>query len=148
MEINIAESVRGVVLEVSPWQERTRLRVAVRGGSLSDLSTGQRILVRIPEPPADVVSAKLPPDLGRARTGSERIDWFLSSTYCSCSIAGDGCTGMFYTLASCNPVACGMPKKIRKRVGELVDQDLTDQEIFAKLEEERGQLMLGPHLLR
>ena len=78
----------------------------------------------------------------------ERIEWFLASTYCSCKIAGDRCTGMFYTLASCNVNACGMPNKIRSQVGGMIDEGLKDEAIWKKLRELRGSNVMQPHLLR
>ena len=53
-----------------------------------------------PAPPPEVLDSELPVGIGRAKGRDKRIEWFLANTYCSCSIAGDGCTGMFYTLAS------------------------------------------------
>jgi hypothetical protein len=91
--------------------------------------------------------AELPPDTDRPRGKSERVEWFLASTYCSCKVANDTCTGMFYTLASCNPNGCGMPNHIRERVGELIDQGKTDAQIFAELKKSQGPLMLKQHLL-
>ena len=72
----------------------------------------------------------------------------LASTYCSCSIAGDVCTGMFYTLAACNTMTCGMPKRVRGFVGPLIEKGLTDREIFEKMEAELGPAIWKPHLLR
>ncbi len=148
VEINIADPIRSVVMEVRPWRERTRLRLAVSGFAQSDVRLGQRLFVRVPEPPPDVSSSKLPPDLGRERSRPERIEWFLASSYCACSIAGDGCTDMVYTLASCNPKTCGMPNRVRKFVGELIDRGLGDAQVFEGLEREHGPLVFEPHLLR
>jgi hypothetical protein len=49
----------------------------------------------------------------RPRAREERIEWFLASIYCTCPVAGDICTGDFYTLASCNGNGCLMPKTMR-----------------------------------
>ena len=56
--------------------------------------------------------------------------------YCTCGVGKDTCTGHFYTLASCNVNGCGMPAATRKRLGELIDQGLTDKQIFAELRKE------------
>ena len=55
---------------------------------------------------------------------------------------------MFYTLASCNVNACGMPNQIRRTVSKLIDDGMTDQEIWKKLEELRGPQITHQHLLR
>ena len=77
----------------------------------------------------------------------ERIDWFLAHIYCTCKVGGDGCTGHFYTLASCNPNGCGQPNMVRKQLGKLIDQGLSDRQIFEKLLKEQGPGLLQPHLL-
>ena len=89
----------------------------------------------------------LPPDLDRKRSREERIEWFLCSIYCTCGVKKDTCTGHFYTLASCNPNGCGMPIRTRANVGRLIDDGLTDREIFDRLLKEHGPLLLRPHLL-
>lgn len=55
---------------------------------------------------------------------------------------------MFYTQASCNVNACGMPAAIASRVAKLIDQELTDLQIFERLVAERGELLHKPHLLK
>jgi hypothetical protein len=99
------------------------------------------------EPPAAVDAADLPPDLDRPRSRQERIDWFLATIYCTCKVKGDTCTGHFYTLASCNPNACGMPNIMRKRVAEKIDRGLTDKQVLEELLKEQGPDLLRPHLL-
>lgn len=139
--------IDGLIKEVRPWRERTQLRLVVNGLDQADLSIGQRIQLRMPTPPAEVDESKLPPDLDRPRNKEERVEWFLASIYCSCSIAGDRCTGMFYTLASCNTHACGMPNFMRQRIGKLIDEGMTDAQIFEVLLKEQGPLVLKQHLL-
>ena len=92
--------------------------------------------------------ADYPPDIGRERTKPERVEWFLASIYCVCSVKKDTCTGHFYTLASCNPYGCGAPNATRKQIAKLIDAGKTDKEIWDTLLKERGPLMLRPHLLR
>jgi hypothetical protein len=71
----------------------------------------------------------------------------LASVYCTCGIGGDGCTGQFYTLANCNPNGCGMPKAMRRKLAERIDQGLTDRQIIEQLLKEQGPTLLRPHLL-
>ncbi len=142
------EPIEAVVKTVLPWRERTQLRLVADGYRQADLAIGQRIHLRVPEPPPEVRDSDLPPDLDRPRSRDERILWFLSSTYCTCSIGGDGCTGMVYTLASCDPNRCGMPKRIRGLVEGMLDEGLSDRGILEKLLEQRGRLLLKQHLLR
>jgi hypothetical protein len=139
--------IAAAVKEVRPWRERTQLRLVVDGFVQHDLTLGQRVHLRMTTPPAEVDTAELPPDLGRPRSKDERVEWFLASTYCSCSVGGNGCTGMFYTLASCNVHACGMPNAIRQRVGEMIDKGLTDKQIWEELRKSQGPVMLRPHLV-
>ena len=88
-----------------------------------------------------------PPDLGRPRSKAERVEWFLASTYCTCGVSKDVCTGHFYTLASCNPNGCGKPNTRRAEIAEMIDRGLTDRLIFDALLKEAGPLLLRPHLM-
>jgi hypothetical protein len=140
--------IKGVVRQVKPWRERTQVRLVVTTFDQADLRPGQRIALKMPAPAEDIERAALPPDVDRPRaTRDERIDWFLASIYCTCKIGGDGCTGHFYTLASCNPNACGMPKMARQILAEKIDKGLSDRQIFEELIKERGPDLLRPHLL-
>jgi hypothetical protein len=62
-------------------------------------------------------------------------------------VGGNGCTGMFYTLASCNVHACGMPNAMRAMIGDLIDKGLTDKQIWDELKKSNGPAMLRPHLV-
>ena len=115
----------------------------------SEGEDGTRVRVWVTPPALHRANkSDLPVGIGRARGQSERIAWFFANTYCSCSIMGDGCTGMFYTLASCHQTRCGMPKRIRTFVGERIDKGMTDAEILGELRKSRGPLCLKSHLLR
>jgi hypothetical protein len=135
------------VREVQPWRERSRLRLVLGGHDATDLKMGQRIHVKMPVPEREVQEALLPSGLDRPRGKDERVEWLLASIYCSCGIGGDGCTGHFYTLASCNPNACGMPNFMRKKLAKMIDQELTDRQILEQLLKEQGPMLLRPHLL-
>ncbi len=139
--------IAAVVKHVHPWRERTQLRLVVNGVDQADLTVGQRLFLHMATPPAEVDSAKLPPDVDQPRTKTERVEWFLASIYCSCGVAGDICTGHFYTLASCNPNGCGMPNAMRKVIAEKIDKGLTDKQIFDELIKEQGPDLLRPHLM-
>ena len=140
--------IKALVKSVQPWRERTQLRLVVKSIDLADLSAGQRMQLRRTPPAAEVDSAKLPPDIDHPRAGKqERIEWFLASIYCTCGVAGDRCTGHFYTLASCNPNGCGMPNHMRSLLAEKIDQGKTDRQIFEELLEDQGPNLVKPHLL-
>jgi hypothetical protein len=62
-------------------------------------------------------------------------------------VSGNVCTGHFYTLASCNPNGCGMPRAMRRDVGEMIDKGMSDRQIFEALLKEHGPDLLRPHLL-
>jgi hypothetical protein len=142
-----AEEIPAAVKTVSPWRERTLLRLVVGGLEQTDFVIGQRVRLKVPEPPAEVKNSALPPDIGRPRNRAERVEWFLASIYCPCKIGGDGCTGMFYTLASCNVHACHMPNQVRTQVERLIDKGLSDEQIYAELKKTRGAVLSVPHLL-
>ncbi|MCI0639422.1 MAG: hypothetical protein L0Y70_10135, partial [Gemmataceae bacterium] len=87
-------------------------------------------------------------DIDRPRKDKqERIEWFLANIYCTCGVRGDRCTGHFYTLASCNPNACGQPKFMRGILGKKIDAGKTDRQIFEELVKDHGPELLKPHLL-
>lgn len=140
--------LKAVVKMVRPWRERTQVRLVSNTGlDQATLQIGQRLRVMVPEPPKEVQASILPTDVDRKRVGEERVEWILASTYCTCKVAGDRCTGMFYSLASCNVNACGMPNKIMGLVRPMIDQGMTDREILESLLKRRGPELLKPHLL-
>ncbi len=139
--------IQAVVKAVTPWRERTVVRLVVGELESSELRIGQRLALKM-APPADGVEGSVyPPDLGRPRTKAERVEWFLASTYCTCGVSKDVCTGHFYTLASCNPNGCGMPNHRREELGSMMDRGLTDRQMFDALLKEAGPLLLRPHLM-
>lgn len=139
--------IKAVVKAVTPWRERTVVRLVVGELESSELKIGDRLALRM-TPPADAVEASVyPPDIDRPRSKAERIEWFLASTYCTCGVSKDVCTGHFYTLASCNPNGCGMPNHRRDELGAMMDRGLTDRQIFDAVLKEAGPLLLRPHLV-
>ncbi len=145
--LRTAMPVKAVVKYVQPWRERTRLRLVTAAADQGDLQLGQRVGLSMTPPSAEIENALLPPDLDLPRSKTERVEWFLASIYCTCKVKGDGCTGHFYTLASCNPNACGMPNHMRSVVAELIDKGLSDKQIFEQLLKDHGPELLKPHLL-
>jgi hypothetical protein len=138
--------IPAVVKQVKPWRERTELRLVVAAADLGDLTAGQRLTLHMTPPAEEVDQASWPPDLDRPRTKAERIEWFLASIYCPCGVNGDTCTGDFYTLASCNPNACGMPHHMREVIAGKIDKGLTDHQILEELLKEQGPDLLRQHL--
>jgi hypothetical protein len=147
VSLRTATPIPAVVKEVRPWRERTQLRLVMAGADQADLHLGQRVGLKMTAPPAGVEASPLPPDLGRFTKKHDRVEWFLASIYCTCGVAGDGCTGHFYTLASCNPNACGMPNHMRKIIAQKIDKGLTDKQIFEELLKEHGTDLVRPHLM-
>jgi hypothetical protein len=147
VSLDATPPIPAVVKRVTPWRERTQLRLVVNSFDQTDLELGQRVRLRMPAPPPEVDAAQLPPDLDRPRSKAERVEWFLASIYCTCKVKGDVCTGHFYTLASCNPNGCGMPNHVRKLLAAKIDAGLTDRQIFEQLLKEQGPELLRPHLL-
>lgn len=148
--VHAGEVLHGSVDVVEPWREQTRVRLIVKGNEQSTLCIGQRIGLRVPEPSAEILESRLPPDMNLQRTKEERIEWLLASTYCTCSISNDFCTGMLYTLASCSskPIMCGMPDQFRAMVGKLIDEGLSDVEVLAEIRKRGGELYRRPHIRR
>lgn len=138
------------IKSVEPWREKTRLRLVTNSGmDQLDLSPGQRIYLKVPVPPEEIQNSPLPTDLGHARTDrDQRIGWFLGTLYCPCGIAGDRCTGMYYTLSACNVNTCGGPDNMRELLADKMDKGLNDQEIFEQLMKTKGRDVWWPHLLR
>lgn len=147
VHISAEPSIKAVVKHVTPWRERTMLRLVVGELESSGLKPGQRLNLKMTTLTLELDEAPYPADLGRTRTIEERVEWFLSSTYCVCGIKGDICTGQFYTLASCNPNGCGSPNALRKELRQQIAKGKTDREIWDELVKDNGPLVLKPHLL-
>lgn len=137
-----------LVQEVRPWYERTRVILVSNGRDLADVAPGRRVRLGVSEPAAELLASRFPPDSERPREAGARAEWMLASVYCGCTISGDVCTGMFYTLAACNTMTCGMPNQVRAFVRPLIEKGLTDREIFGRMEIEFGPSLWKPHLLR
>ena len=123
------------------------MRLVIKGLEIGDLKIGQRLALKMTSPSKEVQEAALPPDLERPRTREERLEWFLASIYCTCPVKGDRCTGMFYTLAACNPNGCGMPNAMKKNIANKIDKGMTDRQIFEELMRTYGPELTRPHLL-
>jgi hypothetical protein len=143
----VTPPINAVVKSVTAQREKTQLRLVVKSFDLAELTTGQRVQLKMPAPSADVENDPAPPGIDLPKTKEERINWFLANIYCTCTIGGDGCTGHFYTLASCNPNGCGAPNATRQYLGRKIDEGWTNRQIFQMLLEQRGPQMLRPHLL-
>lgn len=146
--VTLNGSTRVDVRHVRPWRERTQLRLVTGTGlDQTALHIGDRVHVNVPEPPAELQQSEWPTDLDRHRDREARIEWLLSSIYCPCKVAGDRCTGMFYSLASCNVNACPMPNRIRDEIVPMMDQGMSDRDILKELKKSHGPQLLKPHLL-
>jgi hypothetical protein len=139
--------IKAVVKAVTPWRERTVVRLVVGELESSELKLGQRLPLKMTPPSEEVENSPYPPDLGRPRSKAERVEWFLASTYCTCGVSKDVCTGHFYTLASCNPNGCAMPNFRREELARMIDKGLSDRQIFDELLKEAGPLLTRPHLM-
>jgi hypothetical protein len=148
VDLNLGKEVEASVIEIRPWYERTRVTMAAIGRDLSDVTVGRRLHLTIDAPSAEALRSPIPLDAGRPRDPAARAEWMLASTYCGCSIHGDVCTGMFYTLAACNTMTCNMPNQVRKFVRPLMEKGMSDAEIFERMEKEFGASIWKPHLLR
>ena len=150
VELTADPPIKAVVKSVTPWRERTTVRLVMGELESSELKLGQRIGLKMKAPAKDVDESPYPPDIGRTRTEDEQVEWFLASMYCVCGIGADTCTGHFYTLASCNPNGCGSPNATRDEVRELIGKGKSDKEIWETFD--IGLIVGGsiviPHLRR
>jgi hypothetical protein len=145
--LRTVKPIAAQVRQVAAWRERTLVRLVTAGADHADLTAGLRVPLLVPAPGPIIEKDPLPPDRDQPRAKAERIDWLLASIYCTCKVRGDGCTGHFYTLASCNPNACGMPNRMRRELAALIDKGLSDSQIFEALLKDHGPDLLRPHLL-
>lgn len=134
-----------VVRRLRPWRERTQLVLAA---DLAALPAGRRLNVRLASPtkPGD---DDLPAGIGKSLDRAERLEWLMSSIYCTCGMH-DGCAGHFYTLAACNAgdeKPCGLAKQTRQELAKMIDKGLSDQQIIKGLLSQRGANLLRPHML-
>lgn len=132
----------GRVTGLGPWGEKTRVALQVSGRPAPPPGTLFRVMVPRPR------LSSLPAGLGIAAQPEERIEWFLSSIYCTCSIAGDRCTGHLFTLSLCDHKGCGKPNSMKQVLSGYIREGLTDAEILKRLLAEEGPELLVPHLLR
>lgn len=146
VHLTVDPPIKAVVKSAAPWRERTVLRLVVGELESSELKIGQRLAVKMtPLSEADENSV-YPPGIGRSRSTMERVEWFLASMYCVCGVGKDTCTGMFYTLASCNPNGCGAPDATRTQIKAMIEKGMPDREIWDAMAKERGSSMARPHL--
>jgi hypothetical protein len=112
------------------------------------LTVGRRVSLRLNSPPAEADDKELPAGLGQSRSKSERVDWLMSSIYCSCGMH-DACAGHFYTIAACDAAGktpCGLAKSTREEFAKMIDAGRTDRQIFDDLLNSRGAKILRPHM--
>src|SRR5262249_12295295 len=137
-----AKPIAAVVRQLRPWRERTQVLLEVQGSDSPALMVGQRVLLRLAAPVA-AANTQLPTGLDKSGSKPERLEWLAASVYCHCMMH-DGCAGHFFTFAACNAGPnnpCGMAKRIREEVAEMIDKGHTDRQIVEELLKARG-----PHL--
>jgi hypothetical protein len=146
--LDVADGITAVVREVRPWRERTQVLLAAGRADLPPLTTGERVKLRLGSPPMTAEEA-LPPGLDKSLNHAERLEWLMTSIYCTCEMH-DGCAGHFFTLAACNAThekPCGLAKQTREELAAMIDKGATDSEIVATLLTKRGPTLLHPHML-
>jgi hypothetical protein len=109
------------------------------------------VFLKLAVPPAaskDGNDDQYPTGLGQSRSKPDRIEWLVSSLYCSCMMH-DACAGHLFTLAACDAAGktpCGLAKRTREVISEMIDQERTDRQIFDALLKDRGTKLLRPHM--
>jgi hypothetical protein len=122
--------------------------LGTNGSQLSAQDVGRRVTLRLVHPPAITDDDVFPAGLDKSRSKPERLDWLVSSLYCTCGMH-DGCAGQPFTLAACDSFGktpCGLAKHTRELVAHLIEQGLTDREIVEELKRKRGPNLLRPHM--
>src|SRR5262249_3221103 len=143
--LQAGKPIPGIVRQLRPWRERTQVLPGVEGEGLSALTVDQRVSLLLASPPA--ADDELPPGPGTSQNKAERVEWLMSGVYCTCGMH-DGCAGHVFTLAACNSegkTPCGLAKRTREEIAELIDKGRTDREIFEELLKKRGPQVLRPH---
>ncbi len=145
--LQAAKPIPAVVRQLRPWRERTQLLLAVKRPDASLLAVGQRVPLRLTAPPS-ADEEHLPPGLGKSPNKAERVEWLVSGVYCTCGMH-DGCAGHFYSLGACihrETPPCGLAKRTRADIADLIDKGRTDAQIFEELFKGRGPGLLRPHM--
>jgi hypothetical protein len=141
-------AIPGSVRRLRPWRERTQVSVRLEGSGPA-LTAGQRVKLRLAAPPAAADCDSIPKGLNRSVSKTDRVEWLMSSIYCTCTM-NDVCAGHVFTLAACDAGpghTCGLAKSTRPELANMIDQGQTDVQIFEKLLKDRGPKLLGPHML-
>ena len=152
LKIGDLATVKGKAFEGAGWRvagihpdySRIRVELEFRGSAAREVARGDGVAIFAALP--DRVEGQGPPDLDRFRGRQERIDYFLSTVYCSCGMMGDSCAGHWNTLAACKLHGCGMPNLVSRQIGEWIDGGRSDAEILAGLIKANGTNMLRPHV--
>jgi hypothetical protein len=138
-----------LVRQLRPWRERTQILLGIDGSKPPSLTVGQRVKLRLDRPPTAADDDRFPTGLDKSESKTERIEWLMSSIYCTCTM-NDVCAGHVFTLAACDSGpghTCGLAKSTREELGKMIEQGQTDHQIVQKLLHERGQKSLRPHML-
>ena len=133
------------IREVLPDYSRTRLRIEMGAERANTLEPGQEVRLQFALPPE--IDWEKPMDLGRFPGRQARIDYFLSTVYCTCGMMGTACAGHWNTLAACKLHGCGMPDLVSRLVGPWIDAGRSDREILAALLQREGPWLLKQHQL-
>jgi hypothetical protein len=149
--LQASQPIAAVVRQLRPWRERTQVLLGIDCSSLdtASLTVGQRTSLRLAAAPPAADSDPLPSGLGKSGSKSQRVEWLVSSIYCTCGMH-DECAGHNFTLAACNvgpTKPCGLAKGTREKVAQWIDQGQTDWQIFDELLKQRGPKLLRPHML-
>lgn len=143
-------STAAQIKRLRPWRERTQILIGIDDGSVepAGVAVGQRVSLRFAAVPVEV-DAERPTGLGKSTARSERVEWIMSSVYCTCGMH-DGCAGHVFTLAACDAGqghTCGLARGTREKIAELIDAGQTDRQIFEAFRGERGPNFVRPHML-
>ena len=140
--------IPATVRKLRPWRERTQVLLGSNASDLSALNVGRRVMLRLARAPAITDDDSFPAGLGVPRGKAERLEWLVSSMYCTCGMH-DGCAGQPFTLAACDSFGktpCGLAKRTREEVAELIEGGVSDRQIVGELLRKRGQNLLRPHM--
>jgi hypothetical protein len=146
--IATADQLTAVVRRIRPWRERTQIVLETDGTESPPLGGGERLYLRLARTPT-VGDDELPSAIGKSQDSAGRLEWLMSSIYCTCGMH-DGCAGHSLTLAACNAghdKPCGLAKQTREELVKMIDSGASDRQIVEKLLTQRGPNLLRPHML-
>lgn len=136
---------RVTIADIRPDQARLRVTFDVPPDAIAAFAAHSELtlIAKLPK----TLDPIMPPDLGRFTVRQDRIDYFLSTIYCTCELPADECAGHWNTLAACKAHDCSKLNQLTQVIGEWIDAGLTDPQILDALIKREGEQVLRQHYM-